>query len=117
MFLKKILYTILFGGLIIIIAALLFLGSARIVATDGMAPSLRAGDLVFLQPIKDMISPGMVVAYDLQGKLIAHRVVEVVGDMLVTKGDNNQEVDPWRVSFSDVVGVPRRTNSLCRLSA
>jgi signal peptidase len=106
MFLKKILYTILFGGLIIIIAALLFLGSARIVASDSMAPSLRAGDLVFLQPIKDMIKPGMVVAYDLQGQLIAHRVVEVVGDMLVTKGDNNQDVDPWRVSFSDVAGEP-----------
>ncbi len=106
MFLKTMLYTILIGGLLIIAAALLFLGPARIVVTDSMAPSLRAGDLVLLQPIRDMITPGMVVTYDFQGKLITHRVVEVVGDMLVTKGDNNQEVDPWRVSFSDVVGVP-----------
>jgi signal peptidase len=72
-----------------------------------MAPSLRAGDLVLLRPTGKVINPGTVVTYDFQGKLITHRVVEVVGDMLVTKGDNNQEVDPWRVSFSDVVGVPR----------
>jgi len=104
--LKTMLYTILFGGLIIILGALLFLGPARTVVTDSMAPALRAGDLVLLQPIKDIITPGMVVAYDLQDKLIAHRVVEVMGDMLVTKGDNNQEVDPWRMPFSSVVGVP-----------
>jgi signal peptidase len=106
MFLKKILFTVLFGGLIFIIAALLFLGSARIVVSDSMAPSFRAGDLVLLEPIKDMISPGMVITYDFQGKQITHRVVEVVGDMLVTKGDNNQEIDPWQVPLTDVVGKP-----------
>ena len=106
MILKKVLYIVLIGGSIVILGALLFLGPARIIVTDSMAPALREGDLVFLQPIKDMISPGMVVAYDLQDKLITHRVVEVVGDMLVTKGDNNQEVDPWRVPFTSVVGVP-----------
>lgn len=106
MFLKKMLYTILIGGLIVILGAILFLGPAKAVVTDSMAPALQAGDLVFLQPIKDMISPGMVVAYDLRGKLITHRVVEVIGDMLVTKGDNNPDVDPWRVPFSSVVGVP-----------
>ena len=106
MILKTMLYTILIGGLIVILGAILFLGPAKIVVTDSMAPALRAGDLVLLQPIKDIIRPGMVVAYDLQDKLITHRVVEVVGDLLVTKGDNNQDVDPWRVPFTSVVGVP-----------
>lgn len=100
------LYTVLIGGLVIILGALLFLGPAKIVVTDSMVPALRAGDLVFLQPINELITPGMVISYDFQGKLITHRVVEVVGDMLVTKGDNNQEVDPWRVPFSNVIGEP-----------
>jgi signal peptidase len=107
MFLKTLLITIIIGGMLIIVGALLFLGPARIVVTDSMAPSLRAGDLVFLRPTGKVINPGTVVTYDFQGKLITHRVVEVAGDMLVTKGDNNQEVDPWRVPFSEVVGVPR----------
>lgn len=106
MFFKTFLYTVLIGGLLIILGTLLFLGPARIVVTDSMAPSIRAGDLVFLQPIRDLITPGMVVTYDFQGKLITHRVVEVIEDMLVTKGDNNQEIDPWRVPFSNVVGEP-----------
>ena len=101
------LYTVLIGGLIAIALALLFLGPARIVVTDSMAPSLRAGDLVLLRPTGKVINPGTVVTYQFQNELITHRVVEVVGDMLVTKGDNNQEIDPWRVPFSDVVGVPR----------
>ena len=106
MFLKKMLYTVLFGGLMIILGALVLMGPARTVSTDSMAPSLRAGDLVLLRPTGKVIKPGTVVTYDFHGKLITHRVVEVVGDMLVTKGDNNQEVDPWQVSFSDVVGKP-----------
>ncbi|MFN2174582.1 MAG: signal peptidase I [Anaerolineales bacterium] len=107
MLLKTMVYTVLIGGLIIIAVALLFMGPARIVVTDSMAPSLRAGDLVFLRPSGKVIKPGTVVTYNLQGKLITHRVVEVLGDILITKGDNNQEVDPWQVRFSDVVGVPR----------
>ncbi|MFL7893306.1 MAG: signal peptidase I [Anaerolineales bacterium] len=107
MLLKTILYIVIFGSLIIFSMALLFLGSARTVLTDSMAPALRAGDLVFLRPTGKVINPGTVVTYDFQGSLITHRVVEVVGDILVTKGDNNQEVDPWQVRFSDVVGVPK----------
>jgi len=85
MLLKTMLITIIIGGMLIIVGALLFLGPARIVVTDSMAPSLRAGDLVFLRPTGKVINPGTVVTYDFQGKLITHRVVEVVGDMLVTK--------------------------------
>ena len=107
MILRIVLITMLVGGLFLTLAGVVFLGSARIVGTDSMAPSLRAGDLVLLRPTGKMIKPGTVVTYDFKGELITHRVVEVVGDMLVTKGDNNQEVDPWHGSFSDVVGVPR----------
>lgn len=106
MLLKTLLYSVIIGSLIIIAVALLFLGSARIVVTDSMAPSLRAGDLVLLRPTGKKIKPGTVITYDFQGEQFTHRVVEVVGEMLVTKGDNNQEVDPWQVPFSDVVGVP-----------
>ena len=100
------LYTVLIGSLLVIAVALVFLGPARIVVTDSMAPSFRAGDLVLLQPIKEMIAPGMVVTYDFQGKQITHRVVEVLEDMLVTKGDNNQDVDPWHVPLASVIGEP-----------
>ena len=106
MFLRKILITVIAGSLVLALGVIFFFGSAQIVTSDSMAPAFQAGDLVLLQPVKEIIQPGMVVAYDFQGDLITHRVVEVVGDMLVTKGDNNLEIDPWRVPFASVIGEP-----------
>ena len=106
MFLRKVLVTVMVGSLALTLGVMLFIGPARIVTSNSMAPAFQAGDLVLLQPVKEIIQPGMVIAYDFQGDLITHRVVEVVGDMLVTKGDNNLDIDPWRVPFSSVIGEP-----------
>lgn len=98
--------TILIGVLGIILMLYLLLGPARVVVSDSMAPTLRAGDVLWIRPISGSIAPGQIVSYHIQGKLITHRVVALEGDALITKGDNNQEVDPWRVSVAEVVGSP-----------
>lgn len=103
---KAILNISLIGVLAAVLVLLLSLGPARVVISDSMAPTIRAGDVLWIRPISGPITPGRIVSYNEQGKLITHRVVAVEGDTLITKGDNNQEVDPWRVSTADVIGSP-----------
>lgn len=103
---KTILNISLIGILAITLVLLRILGPARVVVSDSMAPTYRAGDVLWIRPLSEPITPGQIVSYVQQGKLITHRVVSVEGDMLITKGDQNQEVDPWRVSVADVVGSP-----------
>ncbi len=71
-----------------------------------MAPTFRAGDVIWVSPLIAPISTGQIISFNYQGKLITHRVIAVSGDTLVTKGDNNQTADPWQVKLSDVVGEP-----------
>lgn len=85
---------------------LLLLGPARVVVSDSMAPTFRAGDVIWVSPLSGPISSGQIISFDYQGKLITHRVIAVSGDALVTKGDNNLTADPWQVKASDVVGEP-----------
>ena len=80
-------------------------GMARIVMTDSMAPTIRAGDVVLIKPLKSEIAPGMIITYNHGSKTITHRVVMVNGDNLYTKGDNSEQIDPWEVPVSSVVGV------------
>jgi signal peptidase I len=64
-----------------------------------MYPSLRPGDMLIMDIImgKDCL-PGDIVLMPGQGKLIAHRIIEVdrrqEGVTLITKGDNLPYFDP-----------------------
>jgi signal peptidase len=80
-------------------------GMARLVMTDSMAPTIRAGDVVLIKPLTSEIAPGMIITYNHGSKAITHRVVMVDGDNLYTKGDNSEQIDPWEVPVSSVIGV------------
>ncbi len=69
-----------------------------LVATQPLTPSavLRVGDIVVLEP-----HPGHALTY-------VHRIYRVLpGDRYLTKGDLNQEPDPWVITRGDVIGTPR----------
>ena len=103
---KILLSLLLLSLLLLALAALTLLGPARVVVSDSMAPTYRPGDVLWIRPLSGPLAPGMVVSYDFQGKLVTHRIAAVQDGQLVTRGDNNQEVDPWRVPLSSVVGTP-----------
>lgn len=86
--------------------AILYLAPVRVVVSDSMAPTYRAGDVLLIGPVPQAIIPGTIVSYHYGDKLITHRVVEVQRENLITKGDNNLEVDQWQVPVSTVVGEP-----------
>ncbi len=85
-------------------------GSAPVlVASGSMGPSVRAGDLVVLEPYHSQeLVPGMVVRFDEpEGRgSILHRVVEVADDgSITTKGDANAVVDSSAVDDGRITGV------------
>lgn len=94
---------------LVVVLFLLYPVSDRlyVVLTDSMSPTLQAGDAILIQPVSTPPEIGSIVSYDIQGKLITHRVVDIEGNTLTTKGDANQESDPWTVPISSVVGMPR----------
>jgi len=78
--------------------------------SNSMDSTFRAGDLVVTQPTSPAdIEVGDIITYisPLDGKVIAHRVVTVQEQspvMFITKGDANEDPDPYLVPTQNVFG-------------
>jgi signal peptidase I len=86
---------------------------ARVVLTDSMAPTIRAGDIVLLDPTTHSVPKiGDVAAYTgrrfdgTEVGIFTHRIIG--GDAengFIMKGDNNPTPDVQRPKIADVSGV------------
>lgn len=84
---------------------LMLSGRVYIVRSGSMEPALMPGDAIVLQPVEQMPNVGDIITYEQQGKLITHRVVGVQdAATITTKGDANENADPWKVHFADIRG-------------
>jgi len=95
------------GFLACVVAAAAFLLLARdvyVVQSPSMKPTLQPGDVVVVKPVDGLVEPGQVITYEVQGKLITHRVVRVEGDTAYTRGDAADEEDPWPIDRSAIRG-------------
>lgn len=80
---------------------------AYVVRSDSMQPAISSGDMVVVgipgSFLTGDIAPGEIITFERNGKLVTHRIVSVEGDAIRTKGDGQEEADPWTVSrFFDV---------------
>jgi signal peptidase len=83
-----------------------------IVTSGSMEPTFKKGDLVFMQNILVKPKVGDIIIFpDPQNNVAAnkpvtvtHRIIEVKGDTIRTKGDNNPTVDSWKINKKDVIG-------------
>ena len=79
------------------------------VRSESMKPAIKLGDIIITGPmggsLHGEIKPDTIITYERGKELITHRVVSIDGDVLVTRGDNTEEPDPWKVTMSDVQGV------------
>ena len=74
-----------------------------VVLSGSMEPSISVGDLIIVSENKPYAVDDTVV-YQQGSMLVVHRVVEINGDMVITKGDaNNAEDQP--ISSSAVKGT------------
>ncbi len=66
---------------------------AAVVQSGSMEPTYSTGDLLFVRASEDY-AYGDVVVYQEQNILVVHRIVDINGDMVTTKGDANNAADP-----------------------
>lgn len=83
-----------------------------VVLTGSMEPAIRPGDVLIAQPVAPAsLHPGQVALFTdptHPGRLLAHRVVDVLPDsLLTTKGDANAVADSTPVAPADVHGLGR----------
>ena len=84
---------------------------ATIKDTHSMEPVLNKNSISLELPPQDSseINEGDIISFKQGSIVIIHRVVLIGEDELgwfaATKGDNNDEPDPYKVRFSDVKGI------------
>ena len=82
---------------------------AYMVTTDSMQPSINAGDIVIVKNgKKDKIGQGDVITFNQNDEVITHRVIKNITEEnnveYITKGDNNNTEDTFKVKYDDVIG-------------
>jgi len=73
-----------------------------------MKPTLKPGDGLDLYTYEDPaeIRVGDVIVYPHPSRTIdvVHRIIEIRRDGVITRGDNNNKIDPYTIRFDDIIG-------------
>jgi len=100
--------------LVLLVAALVFAYfspdyNIYLVKGRSMTPAINLGDMVITGPaggwLSGEIEPGTIVTYQQGSSTVTHRVIEVEGDSLITKGDASEDPDSQTVPISEITGV------------
>lgn len=83
---------------------------AQFTDTNSMDPMIDVNaNSIEVAPEKDRLRVGDIVSYESEGKTIIHRIVSISedenGTFYVTKGDNNNLPDKYKVRFEQIKGV------------
>ncbi len=74
------------------------------VATGSMEPAIPNGSVVFVRP-RPTYQVGDVITAFLQGEqTFTHRIIDIQGEEIFTKGDANKTMDPMPTRQSRIVG-------------
>ena len=74
-----------------------------VVSTGSMSGTIEANDIIIVKVTKDVKKDDVITYKDSSGSMVTHRVVEILGNKVITKGDvNNSEDDP--INKNKVVG-------------
>ena len=100
----KLLYILISIYLIIFIPSIW--GEKPLVILSGsMEPILKVGGILYYKEenINDF-KEGDVLVYQLNDHIISHRIVKVLDNSFITKGDNNKSIDTYEVSSYQILG-------------
>ena len=73
-----------------------------------MNPTIKGGDGLDLYTYRDRLEMrvGDVIVYPHPFRTVdvVHRIIEIRPDGVITRGDNNNKIDPYTVGFDDIIG-------------
>ena len=72
------------------------------IVTGSMEPTLSINDYIIVKNT-DNISEGDIITYKEENTFIAHRVIKINGDEMITQGDANNSTDK-KISKSMIIG-------------
>lgn len=102
--LVKVSSLLLFAGLVYGFLPYYLLG----IASESMAPFINKGDAVILHKNNKNLKNGDVIAFDHNGRVIVHRLVEMVDvdgeTVYITKGDANNAADNYNLKVDNIIG-------------
>lgn len=79
-----------------------------VVRSGSMSPAINVGDLAVTSPERpEDLAVGDVACYRTSdGSYVCHRIMAMDGanSTIITKGDANEDVDPYAVAYGDVEG-------------
>ena len=110
---KNLLVIPLVAAVLVLIFPFVVLSGDNIMVTTtiSMLPVLNPNDMIIVESTSiDEIKEGDIIAFDshMEMGIVAHRVIEISekdGEIVAdTKGDNNEEPDPWYVTDDDLIG-------------
>lgn len=75
-----------------------------LVQSGSMEPTIMTGDIIFVNPQPKYFKNDVVTFLDNQERTVTHRIIEIDGDVIQTKGDANQSKDTDTIKNDQVVG-------------
>lgn len=76
----------------------------KVVLSDSMYPSIRKNDLVYINHSENInIEVNDIIAFNLGDSEVLHRVINIDGQIITTKGDHN-DISDAPINFHDVTG-------------
>lgn len=70
--------------------------------TASMSPTIEIGDIVFVK-LGEKVQEQDIITYRSENAFITHRIIEIDGDSIIAKGDNNNTEDK-AIKEQDVIG-------------
>jgi len=70
--------------------------------TASMSPTIEIGDIVFVK-LGEQVQEKDIITYKSGNAFITHRIIEIQGDSIIAKGDNNNTQDK-PIKKQDIIG-------------
>ena len=75
------------------------------VVSGSMEPTISVGDMIIINTKVDEYKKEDIITFkDAKGSYVTHRIIEIIDEGYVTKGDNNDSIDQGYITDKDIIG-------------